>query len=182
MQLFFGWTTKTMDRLQGWVDGSELLLIAHARRCNISLYSLLCWTRLCTAFANNVDPDQLASSILFSYKYVNLYQQPGSSNPTGCKFPLLLTHLSLIFFPRTVPLWKSLPASVAEAPSLASLRKELATISVEMSDARALVPPRKADWSWWAKSGWENILSSALFTFVLFIYCIMFIINDFRLY
>ena len=39
------------------------------------------------AFANSVDPDQLASeeanwsgSALFVTKYVNLYQQPGSSN------------------------------------------------------------------------------------------------------
>ena len=33
------------------------------------------------------------------------------------------------FFPRTIPLWNSLPASVAEAPSLASFRKELSTLS-----------------------------------------------------
>ena len=38
------------------------------------------------AFANSVDPDQLASeanwsgSALFVIQYVNLYQQPGSSN------------------------------------------------------------------------------------------------------
>ena len=38
-------------------------------------------------FANSVDPDQLASvganwcgSVLFVIKYVNIYQQPGSSN------------------------------------------------------------------------------------------------------
>ena len=42
------------------------------------------------AFANNVDPDQLASSeanwfgsSLFAIQYVNLYQQPGSSNLIG---------------------------------------------------------------------------------------------------
>ena len=42
------------------------------------------------AFANSVDPDQLASeeanwsgSALFVIKYVNLYQQPGSSNYIG---------------------------------------------------------------------------------------------------
>ena len=41
-------------------------------------------------FANNVDPDQLASeetnwsgSALFAIKYMNLYQQPGSSNLIG---------------------------------------------------------------------------------------------------
>ena len=33
------------------------------------------------------------------------------------------------FFPRTIPLWNSLPASVAEAPSLASVRKGLSTLS-----------------------------------------------------
>ena len=44
-------------------------------------------------FANSVDPDQLASeeakwsgSALFVVKYVNLYQQPGSSNLTSWKW------------------------------------------------------------------------------------------------
>ena len=44
------------------------------------------------AFANSVDPDQLASeeanwseSALFDIKYVNLYQQSGTSNLIGCK-------------------------------------------------------------------------------------------------
>ena len=44
------------------------------------------------AFANSVDPDQLASeeanwsgSALFAIKYVNLHQQPGSSNLIGWK-------------------------------------------------------------------------------------------------
>ena len=44
------------------------------------------------AFANSVDPDQLASeeanwsgSALFAIKYVNLYQQSGSSNLIGWK-------------------------------------------------------------------------------------------------
>ena len=44
------------------------------------------------AFANSVDPDQLASkevswsgSALFDIKYVNLQQQSGSSNLIGCK-------------------------------------------------------------------------------------------------
>ena len=44
------------------------------------------------AFANSVDPDQLASedanwswSALFVIKHVNLYQQPGSSNLIGWK-------------------------------------------------------------------------------------------------
>ena len=44
------------------------------------------------AFANSVDPDQLASeeanwsgSALFAIKYVNLEQQLGSSNLTGWK-------------------------------------------------------------------------------------------------
>ena len=33
------------------------------------------------------------------------------------------------FFPRTIPLWNSLPATVAEDPSLASFRKGLSTLS-----------------------------------------------------
>ena len=39
------------------------------------------------AFKNNVDPDQLAWSwyALFVIKYVNLYQEPGSSNLIGWK-------------------------------------------------------------------------------------------------
>ena len=44
------------------------------------------------AFANSVDPDQLASeeaswfgSALFTIKYVNLYQQSGLSNLIGWK-------------------------------------------------------------------------------------------------
>ena len=46
----------------------------------------------CPVLANSVDPDQLASeeanwsgSALFAIKYVNLYQQPGSSNLIGWK-------------------------------------------------------------------------------------------------
>ena len=51
-----------------------------------------CWTRICPAFVNSVDPDQLASeeanwygSALFVIKYVNLYQHLGSSNLIGWK-------------------------------------------------------------------------------------------------
>ena len=51
-----------------------------------------CWTLICPAFANSVDPDQLASteanwsgSALFVIKYVNMYQQPGSNNLIGWK-------------------------------------------------------------------------------------------------
>ena len=46
-------------------------------------------------FANSVDPDQLASeeanwsgSALFAIKYVNLYQQSGSSNLIGWKLEM----------------------------------------------------------------------------------------------
>ena len=49
-----------------------------------------CWTKIYPAFANSVDPDQLASeeanwsgSALFVIQYVNLYQQPGLSNLVG---------------------------------------------------------------------------------------------------
>ena len=47
------------------------------------------------AFANSVDPDQLASdeanwsrSALFAIKYVNLYEKPGSSNLIGWKLEM----------------------------------------------------------------------------------------------
>ena len=47
---------------------------------------------ICPAFANSVDPDQLASeeanwsgSTLFVIKYVNLYQIPESSHVIGWK-------------------------------------------------------------------------------------------------
>ena len=33
------------------------------------------------------------------------------------------------FFPNTIPLWNRLPASVAEAPSLASFKKELSNLT-----------------------------------------------------
>ena len=53
----------------------------------IPTLTLSCWTWIYPAFANSVDPDQLASSeanwsgsALFDIKYVNLYQQSGSSN------------------------------------------------------------------------------------------------------
>ena len=48
------------------------------------------WSRICPAFANSVDPDQLASEeanwsgpALFVIEYVNLYHQPESINPIG---------------------------------------------------------------------------------------------------
>ena len=57
-------------------------------------YPLSCWTRIYPAFANSVDPDQLASeeanwseSALFAIMYVNLYQKP-SSNLTGWKLEM----------------------------------------------------------------------------------------------
>ena len=52
----------------------------------------------CLAFANSVDPDQLASSeanwsgsTLFAIQYLNLYQQPGSSNLIGWKLDVGVT-------------------------------------------------------------------------------------------
>ena len=49
-----------------------------------------CWAQICLIFANSVDADQLASeeanwsgSALFVMKYVNLYEQPGSSSLIG---------------------------------------------------------------------------------------------------
>ena len=53
------------------------------------------WTLIYPAFANSVDPDQLASeeanwsgSALFVIQYVNVYQQPGSSNLIGWKLEM----------------------------------------------------------------------------------------------
>ena len=53
---------------------------------------LSCWTWIYPAFANSVDPDQLASSeanwsgsALFVIKYLNLYEQLASSNLIGWK-------------------------------------------------------------------------------------------------
>ena len=46
---------------------------------------MFCWILIYPAFANSLDPDQLASeeanwsgSAQFAIQYVNLYQQPGS--------------------------------------------------------------------------------------------------------
>ena len=57
-----------------------------------------CWTRICPAFANSVDPDQLASeeanwsgSALLAIKYVNSFQQPRSSNLIGWKLEMGMT-------------------------------------------------------------------------------------------
>ena len=57
-----------------------------------------CWTQIYPAFANSVNPDQLASeeanwsgSALFAIKYVNLYQQPWSSNLIGWKLEMGVT-------------------------------------------------------------------------------------------
>ena len=59
---------------------------------SLEVPSEVCWTQVYPAFANSVDPDQLASaeanwsgSALFVIKYVNLYQQSGSSNLIGWK-------------------------------------------------------------------------------------------------
>ena len=56
---------------------------------------LSCWTQIYPAFANSVDPDQLASeeanwseSALFVIKYVNLYQKSSSSNLIGWKLEM----------------------------------------------------------------------------------------------
>ena len=59
-----------------------------------------CWTRICPAFANSVDPDQLAfeeanwsGSALFAVQYSNFYQQPGSSNFIGWKLEVGVSSL-----------------------------------------------------------------------------------------
>ena len=56
------------------------------------MFHTLTLAQICPAFANSVDPDQLAveevnwsGSALFANKYVNLYQQSGSKNLIGWK-------------------------------------------------------------------------------------------------
>ena len=74
------------DSFSGFVH--RLLVILHILGHVILLTS--CWTRIYPAFANSVEPDQLASeenwseSALFAIKFVNLYQS-GSSNLIGWK-------------------------------------------------------------------------------------------------
>ena len=66
------------------------------QKCSVTiLFALVLLIWICPAFANSVDPDQLASeeanwsgSALFAIKYVNLYQQSGSSNPIGWKLEM----------------------------------------------------------------------------------------------
>ena len=61
------------------------------------MYSLplSCWTRICPVFAKSVAPDQSASdesnwsgSAPFVIQYLNLYQQPGSSNLIGLRLAM----------------------------------------------------------------------------------------------
>ena len=58
----------------------------------VTILTLLLLNTTCPVLANNVDPDQLASSeanwsgsALFVIKYVNFYQKPRSSNLIGWK-------------------------------------------------------------------------------------------------
>ena len=66
--------------------------LKHSEKCKNLLLTLSCWTQIYSAFANCVDPDQLASEeanwsgcALFAIEYVNLYQQSGSKNLIGWK-------------------------------------------------------------------------------------------------
>ena len=74
------------------------------------------------------------------------------------QIPVSSDFYNFSFFPRTVCRWNSLPANVAEAPSLVSFKRELFSLSVQHCLARsckytqailsgtscALVPPGKA--------------------------------------
>ena len=55
------------------------ILLGLCKDCLLSIdtLTLVLWSQIYPAFANSVDPDQLA---LFVIENVNLYQQPGSSN------------------------------------------------------------------------------------------------------
>ena len=63
----------------------------------LSFLTLVLLNRICPAFANSVDPDQLASeeanwsgAALFAIKDVNLYQQCGSSDLIGWKLEMVV--------------------------------------------------------------------------------------------
>ena len=64
------------------------------------------------------------------------YLQPGSSRTRSQhsikfrQFTVRTNVLKYSFFPRSIPVWNSLPASVAEAPSLASFRREIKQLSL----------------------------------------------------
>ena len=72
MSIFFQWNKGTGTPLGG----------PHYQRVKWDSYILSCWIKIYPAFANSVDPDQLAGSALFVIQYVNLYQQAGLSNLT----------------------------------------------------------------------------------------------------
>ena len=62
---------------------------------HVKCEALSCWAQIYPAFANSIDPDQLASeeaswseSALFAIKYVNMYQQSGESNLIGWKLEM----------------------------------------------------------------------------------------------
>ena len=84
------------------------------------------------------------ASLTMLYKVVNdlvdipasTYLTPGSSRTRSShafkfrQFQCSQNSFKHSFFPATVVLWNSLPASVAEAPDLASFKRGLSTISV----------------------------------------------------
>ena len=90
--------------------------------CLLVLYympePLSCWTRIDPAFANSVDPDQLASekanwsgSALFAIQYMNLCQQSGSSYLTGWKLEVGVAS-NTPFICISLPLGANIPLGV----------------------------------------------------------------------
>ena len=69
-------------------ENPVFLKFKKAGLCLFKCWPWSCWTQICSAFANSVDPGQLASSASFVIKYVNYYQQPGSSNLIGWKLEM----------------------------------------------------------------------------------------------
>jgi hypothetical protein len=63
------------------------------------------------------------------------YLQPGSSRTRSQhaskfrQYSVRTNVLKFSFFPRTIPTWNTLPATVAESPSLASFRREMKKLS-----------------------------------------------------
>ena len=82
-----------LSSLANLINKLMLCFYLFSEFANIScILTLLLLSTTCPVLANSADPDQLASeeanwpgSALFVIQYVNLYQQPGSSNLIGWK-------------------------------------------------------------------------------------------------
>ena len=92
-------------------------------RSGLSTLTLVLLIR--SAFANSVDPDQLASeeanwsgSALFAIQYVNLYQQSGSSNLIGWKLEMGVAVCGILIYSA----WQVLSLSKMELSTRAEVK------------------------------------------------------------